>query len=310
MVAKTFAGADSTSRIQTRLLTPLILLGLTLWLAPAFGSAAILFSSDQSGAPQLYTVNPDGSGLVQITHFPGGAVEGRWSQDASRIALISAVSQAVPGIPVPVVVPQLFLCQSDGSGLQPWTMGPGAKGDPHWVPGSGAIVFHLDDSTQSLWQIPGPGLQAVRLPLLAGPARHPSIDPTGTVWAYQTLDGGFSGHARIAWGLWGGVSISVVPDGAGQDSAPEWDPSGTKLAFVHRDDTVGSQLWIFDRSAGTVIPLTSGAFHCCPVWAPDGQSLACSSFRGGVWSLALVTLAGAETNVPITLARPLVCDWR
>ena len=45
----------------------------------------IAFSADDGSGFELYTIRPDGTGLVQLTNVAGGALAPDWSPDGRRI---------------------------------------------------------------------------------------------------------------------------------------------------------------------------------------------------------------------------------
>jgi len=59
--------------------------GWPMWLPDG---RKILFSSNRAGPAnigQLYVINPDGTGLQQITDGPGSFVQPSWSRDGKKI---------------------------------------------------------------------------------------------------------------------------------------------------------------------------------------------------------------------------------
>ena len=49
----------------------------------------IAFSSDRDGNDEIYVVDIDGTGLVNLTHHPADDMSPGWSPDGSRIAFSS-----------------------------------------------------------------------------------------------------------------------------------------------------------------------------------------------------------------------------
>ena len=64
----------------------------------------ILFSSNRSGAYNLYVIQTDGTGLTQHTSYDSHTFYGIWSPKGSRIAYLSNVDGE----------PQLFVMNADG----------------------------------------------------------------------------------------------------------------------------------------------------------------------------------------------------
>ncbi len=61
------------------------------------------------------------------------------------------------------------------------------------------------------------------------------------------------------------------------DSAPDWSPDGTKIAFRSRRDGGASQIHVMDADGKNVIRLTDGPGQKGdPDWSPDGEKIAFS----------------------------------
>jgi Tol biopolymer transport system component len=57
--------------------------------APAPSSAGVIvFASDRDGDSELYRINPDGSGLTQLTDNAFKDTSPAWSPDCTRIAFV------------------------------------------------------------------------------------------------------------------------------------------------------------------------------------------------------------------------------
>src|SRR2546421_7175390 len=52
-------------------------------------SGRIAFASDRTGNFEIYVMNPDGGGLVQITDNPAEDLNPTWSPDGTRLAFTS-----------------------------------------------------------------------------------------------------------------------------------------------------------------------------------------------------------------------------
>jgi Tol biopolymer transport system component len=68
----------------------------------------ILFTSNRSGKDQLYMMNPDGTGIKQITSGQYWHNSGRWSPDAKRIVCNTEEGSSTAGL-------EMVVINSDGS---------------------------------------------------------------------------------------------------------------------------------------------------------------------------------------------------
>ena len=81
------------SRLEVALTAAAVLLA-GIAAIPAYGVDAIAngklaFVADEAGKPQVFTVNPDGTGVTKLTNRPTGAGEYglAWSPDASSLLM-------------------------------------------------------------------------------------------------------------------------------------------------------------------------------------------------------------------------------
>ncbi len=115
----------------------------------------IVFVGNQSGTWQMYTINPDGSAMTQITDFPPTLWEPwqpSFSPDGKRIIF----SHDTPAKPcnsssiLPTGCADLYIINADGTGLTQLTH-DGLAYEPRWSPDGTRIVFsHLMPLTNEL----------------------------------------------------------------------------------------------------------------------------------------------------------------
>jgi len=104
------------------------------------------------GAPgkQIYTIEPNGTGLRQVTHLPGDATAPHWSPDGNRIVFELDHPTGEPGCSVMVM-------NADGSGLTDLTGNRnGCDATPSFTPEGTRIFFeHFDDITgmDAIWSM-------------------------------------------------------------------------------------------------------------------------------------------------------------
>jgi TolB protein len=91
----------------------------------------ILFERHAKGDVDLFTVDPDGGTIRQLTNLPGREGEGDWSPDGSRIVF---VWRTLAGT-------DLYIIRSNGTGLRRLTDLLGAVKAPSWSPDGTIIAF-------------------------------------------------------------------------------------------------------------------------------------------------------------------------
>ena len=82
----------------------------------------VAFSSDRDGDWEIYVMNADGSGQINLTNEPSSDRLPSCSPDGTRIAFTSARDGNS----------EIYLMNTDGSGVTRLTEEPGNEGNPTW----------------------------------------------------------------------------------------------------------------------------------------------------------------------------------
>ena len=118
---------------------------MTALAATASGTAAraasptnglILFTSTASGGgtTQLYSIEPNGTGLTQLTFGPGSSDDGQWSPNGQQIVFMSNRSGPTNKGPW-----RIYTMNADGSNVTQLTTR--SSRTPAWSPDGSHIVF-------------------------------------------------------------------------------------------------------------------------------------------------------------------------
>jgi len=264
-------------------LTGAVIMATLLFASPAWATfpgtnGRITFAAlPTPGAPgkQIYTIEPNGTGLRQLTHLPGDATAPHWSPDGTRIVFELDHPAGEPGCSV-------MLMNADGSGLTDLTGNRnGCDATPSFTPDGTRIFFeHFDDVT---------GMDAIWRMNLSGADRHlitsgtgsgvtdPEVSPDGTTLSFIDSNGQPFGQALFTARIDGtglrqltpfidvGVKQSWAPDGSRITLTPNADFPDHLSPNVATIKPDGSDLrYLTHYNAGGAAAFTGS-------YSPDGQ---------------------------------------
>jgi hypothetical protein len=271
----------------------LLLLGLAL---PSPAHAAfpgrngkIAFASNRDGNWEIYSVNPDGSGLTNLTHNPGSDLSPIWAPDGRSL---------------------VFRTDRDGSGTS----------HDYVMNADGSSPIFLCRDTSLDFALSPDGMEEVRswtdrlviatlmftntgdcdsrtLPS-GSPAVGPAWSPDGTKIAYVVEAHGFGNGGPIHVINADGTGDVALTGDSSADSALDWSPTGDRIVFWRNTTPEVRGIYTMrpDGSDVTLVPGT--ALDYSPVWSPDGNRIAVlhnvGSASSPVYSLDTIATDGSD----------------
>jgi hypothetical protein len=229
----------------------------------------IVFEDRATGIGEIHFMNPDGTGVVQVTDRSAGG----WSMSPALSPDGTAIAFAVW---VPDVADwEIYTINVDGSGLRNLTNHPSYDGwRPTWSPDGTRIAFFSartgDDEIYTIG-VDGSGLE--RLTFDPADDAHPAWSPDGARIAFvsnrEAID-------PLRFGIYvmgaDGSQPTLLTEHTSDDDWPAWSPEGTRIAFV--SDRSGSRgIWVMNADGSTPILLIDGGAST-PAWSPDGTRIA------------------------------------
>jgi TolB protein len=253
-----------------------------IWLGPE-----ILFSSDMDGSFDVWGINLDGTGRVNLSRVsqdPDGIYEdvgGEWSPDGSKILFRSNKG------PVPY---KTYIMDADGSNAHALTSNAYTEIDPTWG-ADGTKVYYGRNSayptTTGAGCTPCPFWEIYEYDLTTGQETRLTSNSSRDEMAVASPDGRFIAFRRgersndccNATNLWvmdadGGNQRQLSPSNGLYESAFDWDPISNRILTYWNS---GSDLVLMDIEGNTEHLATGVGVGAA--FSPDGSKILLSRNR-------------------------------
>jgi Tol biopolymer transport system component len=211
----------------------------------------------RGGAPQVYILGADGSGLHPVTTVAGGGYTSpSWSPSGNELVLAVGLAG-------------VYLVRPDGSDLHAIYRPTGrlAHGFVNWTawsPDGEHILFGLypingrDEVGLFTIRPDGSGLRE----LMAGPIGGPAAWSPDSKKIVVSVSGGLQ-----LMNADGSHRVQLTPAGPNaNDFWPTWSPDGNLIAFTRQITT--EQIWVMNADGTGQHALTSGLQSDQPAWRP------------------------------------------
>jgi len=218
-------------------------------------------TAGQNPKGEIFTVNPDGSGPVNLTNGAGSDSTPAWSPDGSKIAFLSDRSGS-----------GLYVMNTDGSGAHKVASPPGLSGfGLAWSPDGAKLLFAASPGQGDLdlftVNIDGTALTDI----VSGPTLDffAQWSPDGTKIAFMRRGTGVSGM-YIA----GADGTNATALSMGQpDEYPSFSPDGTTIVF-DRGVPNANEIFTMKPDGTNLTQLTTaGGTNQLPRFSPDGGQI-------------------------------------
>ena len=262
--------------------------------SPASLTGKILFvAAVLNGQADIYAINPDGTGLTNLTKHPGFYGRPAASPDGTRLAFYrSSTSPSDSG--------DIYTLAANGTNLEQVTFTDGYESSLSWRHDGGRLMFVKNSD---IYTMAPDGSDTTRLTADGMEVKtDPAWSPTGNFIVYSRyIDASlnYDLHRMTA----SGQNDTSLASLAGDDLSPAWSADGQSLVFVHQD--AFSHLLTLDLATGDTATVTSGpVIDQTPAWSPGGDSLAFvrnpNALSASQPQEVYLLVPGSGTPVPVT----------
>ncbi|MFQ5420658.1 MAG: hypothetical protein ACE5EY_09905, partial [Anaerolineae bacterium] len=250
-------------------------------------SGALAVTSEHDGDREIYLVNTDGSGQLQLINNTARDGWAAWSPDGEQLVFMSDRSGRW----------LLHTMNADGSNQQMLTANPEADYEPAWSPDGKHIAYSSQRGSDS---------EIYVMTMDSGEGRPLTDNDVYDAWPAWSPD---SSQIAFISPRDGDADIYIVDvDGGNQrrlvqndaaEAGPNWSPDGKNIVFT--SDLDGDQeIYVVNVDGSNLRQLTDNeAFDWWPVWSPDGEKIAFISDREGEQVIYWMNSDGSD---PVRLA--------
>jgi Tol biopolymer transport system component len=268
--------------------------------SPSFRGVVGVIAYDRPGdaSVQIYTINPDGSNIQNLSHGVGGQHDPRYSQDGSRIVFVG----------VGTGNEEIYVMNADGTGQTQVTFNPAHDEVPAWT-ADGRIVFVSDrDGNAELYIMNADGTNVRRLTNDPALDYFPAPAPFGDKIAFiSDRDGTFDIYTTTT----NGGPVRRVTSSPVADVWPIWSPMGNAIAFTRWNGT-NHVLYTVHTDGTQLLRVTNGPDRdeVAPAWSPDGKQLVFLGCVSGNCDLLLRNADGSGAETTLVAGGAGAPDWQ
>lgn len=242
----------------------------------------IVFQSQRTGDWDLFSVNPDGSGLRQLTDSGADDVSPSWAPDALSIAFQSNRSGRE----------QIFLMNLDGGNQRNITNNRYDNRDPVWSPDGQFIAYYArPNGNWNIFVMNADGSNPRAITSDLSDEFLPAWSPDGQ-WIAFTSNAGKNDEVNIIRP--DGSDRRVIASSPAGDKYPAWAPDSRHLAFAS-DREGNSDIYVVDIDGNGLQNLTNNpAGDTQPNWSTDGLFITFVTNRDGRAQVYVMNADGSD----------------
>src|SRR5689334_648786 len=235
--------------------------------APSPDGKMLVYINVVGHREQLFIMNVDGTGAVQITHDDADHEDPAWSPDGKTIAFVYMKDN----------LEIISLMNSDGSNVQQLSPKNVKAIHPNWSPDGSKLAYCTDDdlapprkNDADIIVIDLATRRATTL-ITGGVNTYPAWSPDGKHIAFRRMLGEMNSEVFVANA--DGSDAHNLTNHPAFDGWPSWSPDGTKIAFASNRNS-SYQIFIMNADGSEVRLLANTEGRAtAPQWARDGKRI-------------------------------------
>jgi Tol biopolymer transport system component len=246
------------------------------WAAPPTQSppkAKIAFHGKTLSGLNIYTMNDDGSSVVQLTSDPADEFQARWSPDGKRIAFTRGRDQQA----------EIYVMNADGTNQTRITNNNEFDAWPTWSPDGKKIAFNAIRAGVAWTEIYVINSDGSGEATLLSDAKDNAIDyepawsPDGKKIAYRHREGNNKTYEIYVMNTDGSGKVNITNTPNNDESTVAWSHDSSKLAFISRQSvSIYTYVAVMNADGTGVTRITSDEKkeYNHPTWSPDDTKIA------------------------------------
>jgi uncharacterized delta-60 repeat protein len=264
----------------------------------------IVFESNRDGNSEIYSMNPDGTGVTNLTNNSAADTRPAASPDGSKIAFASNRDGDF----------EIYTMFADGSNLTQMTTNTAADEEPAWSPDGLYLAFDSNrDGDYEIFVTTGAPNVATQFTTNTADDRRPDWSPDGTKIVFDTDRDGNRELYTIGYVLANGNpgAQTRLTNNAFGDFSPDWSPDGSKIAFDTDRDSNKEIYTMNADGSGQTNRTNNGGYDVEPSWSPDGAKITWDADRGqGNFDVYSMNADGSgQLQLTTNAAADFAPDW-